>query len=63
MNIGLNSLAFILHFAGQLCVASKLVCSSLEVMAGSLSEAITAVSSAKVVDVISSEISRSAVNR
>jgi hypothetical protein len=52
---------FILHFASQLCIASKLVCSLLEAMAGSLSVAITAVSSAKVDDV-SGEI-RSAVNR
>jgi hypothetical protein len=56
-------LAFILHFASQLCIASKLVYSLLEAMAGSLSVAITAVSSAKVADVVSGEIGRSAVNR
>jgi hypothetical protein len=62
MCVDLNPLAFILHFASQLYIASKLVCSLLESMAGSLSEAITAVSSAKVADVISSEIGRSTVN-
>jgi hypothetical protein len=55
-------LAFILHFARKLCIANKLVCSLLEVMAGSLSVAITAVSPGKVADIVSSEIGRSAVN-
>jgi hypothetical protein len=57
--LDLDPLAFILHFARQLCIASKLVCGLLEAMAGSLSVAITAVSSAKVADVVSSEIGRS----
>jgi hypothetical protein len=43
-------------------MGSKLVCSLLEAMAGSLSVAITAVSSAKVVDVVSGEIGRSSAN-
>jgi hypothetical protein len=60
--VDLELLAFIFHFASQLCIANKLVCSLPEVMAGSLSVAITAVSSAKVADVVSGEIGRSAVN-
>jgi hypothetical protein len=48
-------LTLILHFASQLCIASKLICSLREAMAGSLSVAITAVSSAKVADVVSGE--------
>jgi hypothetical protein len=47
MCVDLDPLAFILHFASQLCIASKLACSLLEAMAVSLSVAITAVSSAK----------------
>jgi hypothetical protein len=62
MCVDLDPLAFLLHFASQLCVPSKLVCSLLEAMAGSLSVAITAVSSAKVADVVFGEIGRSAVN-
>jgi hypothetical protein len=61
MCVDLHRFAFILHFASQLCVASKLVCSLLEAMAGALSVAITAVSCAKVTDV-SGEIGKSAVN-
>jgi hypothetical protein len=57
----LGPLVFILHFASQLCIASKLVRSLLEAMAGSLPVAIPAVSSAKVADVVSGEIGRSAV--
>jgi hypothetical protein len=60
MCVDLDPLAFNLHFASQLCIAGKLACNLLEAMAGSL--AITAVSSAKVADVVSGEISRSAVN-
>jgi hypothetical protein len=41
MCVDLDPLAFILHFASQLCIASKLVCSLLEGMGGSLSVAIT----------------------
>jgi hypothetical protein len=63
MCIDLDQLAFFLHFASQLCIASKLVCSLLEAMAGSLSATITAVSSAKVADIVSGEIDRSVVNR
>jgi hypothetical protein len=63
MCVDLDPVAFILHFASQLCIASKLVSGLLEAMAGSLSVAFTAVSSAKVADVVSSEIGRSAVNR
>jgi hypothetical protein len=62
MHVDLDPLAFILHFASQLCIASKLVCSLFEAMAGSLSVAITAVSYAKVADIISCEIGRSAAN-
>jgi hypothetical protein len=61
MCIDLDPLAFILHFASQLCIASKLVCSLFEAMAGSLAVAITAVSSAKVADLVSGETGRSAV--
>jgi hypothetical protein len=63
MCVDLDPLAFILNFASQLCIASELVCSLLEATAGSLSVAITAVSSAKVADVVSGEVGRSAVNR
>jgi hypothetical protein len=62
MCVDLDPLAFILHFVSQLCIASKLVCSLLEAMAGLLSVAITAMSSAKVADVVSGEIGSSAVN-
>jgi hypothetical protein len=61
MCVDLDPLVFILHFASQLCIASKLVCSLREAMAGSMSAAITALSSAKVANVVSSEISRSSV--
>jgi hypothetical protein len=33
MYVDLDPLAFILHFASQLCIASKLVCSLLEAIA------------------------------
>jgi hypothetical protein len=55
MCVDLDPLAFNLHFASQLRIASKLVRSLLEAMT------ITAASSAKVADV-SGEIGRSAVN-
>jgi hypothetical protein len=58
MCVDLDPLAFILHFARKLCTTSKLVRSLTEAMAGSLSVAITAVSSAKVADVVSGEIGR-----
>jgi hypothetical protein len=61
MCVDLDPLASILHFASQLCIASKLACSLREAMAGSFSVAITAVS-AKVADVVSVEIGRSAAN-
>jgi hypothetical protein len=57
----LASLAFILHFLNQFWIASRLVCSFCEAMAGSLSVASTAVSSAKVDVVDYGEIGRSAV--
>jgi hypothetical protein len=60
--VGLDPLAFILHFPSELCIASNLVCSSLEAMARSLSVAITAVSSAVVALGVSGEIGRSEVN-
>jgi hypothetical protein len=63
MCVDLDPLAFIFHFVSQLCILNKLVCSLREAMAGSLLVAITAVSSAKVADVVSDEIGRSAVNR
>jgi phosphatidylserine synthase len=62
MCVDLDPLAFIHHFVSQLCVASKLVCSLREAMAGSLSLAITAVVSAMVADVVSGKIGRSVVN-
>jgi hypothetical protein len=62
MCIDLDPLAFILHFASQLCIASKLVCSLLQAMAGSLYVAITDVSSVKVANVVYGEIGRSAMN-
>jgi hypothetical protein len=62
MCVDLDPLVFTLHFASQLYIASKLLCSLLEAMAGSLSVTITAVSSAKVADVVSGKIGRSAVN-
>jgi hypothetical protein len=62
MCVDLDPLAFILHFASQLCIASKLVCSLLEANAGSLSLANTAVWSARVTDVVSGEIGRFGVN-
>jgi hypothetical protein len=62
MCVDLDPLAFILYFANQLCIASKLVFSLLEGMAGSISVAITAASSEKVVDVVSVQIGKCAVN-
>jgi hypothetical protein len=62
MCVNLDPLAFVLNFANQLCIASKLVCNLLEAIAGPWSVAITAVSSAKVADVVFGEIGRSAVN-
>jgi hypothetical protein len=59
----LDPVAFIVHFVSQLCIAGKFVCSLREAMAGSLSVAITAVSSAKVADVVSGEICRSPVDK
>jgi hypothetical protein len=59
MCVDLEPLAFLLHFASQLYIASKLVCSLREAMAGSLSVAIIAVSSAKVADLVSGEIGTS----
>jgi hypothetical protein len=50
MCVNLDPLAFILHFVNQLCIASKLVCSLREAMAGSLPVAITVMLSSKVAD-------------
>jgi hypothetical protein len=55
MCVDLDALAFILHFARQLCIASKLLCSLREAMAGYYCWV--------VYDVISGKIGRSAVNR
>jgi hypothetical protein len=52
----------ILHFPNQLCIASKLVCSLLKAIATAIAVAVTSVLSAKVADVLSGEIGRSAVN-
>jgi hypothetical protein len=54
--IDLHPLAFILHFLIQFWIASRLVCSFCEAMAGSLSVASTAVSSAKVAVIDSDEV-------
>jgi hypothetical protein len=61
MCVDFDPLAFI-NFLSQLFIASKLVCSLVEVMDGSMSVAIAAVSSAKVAGRVSGEIGRSAVN-
>jgi hypothetical protein len=58
--VDLDSLAFILHFLNQSWIASRSVCSSCEAMAGSLSVATTAVSSAEVA-VVDCDVARSAV--
>jgi hypothetical protein len=57
----LDALAFILRFLKEFWIASRLVCSFCEAMAGSLSVASTAVSPAKVAVVDSGEVDRSAV--
>jgi hypothetical protein len=59
--IDLDPLAFILHILNQFWIASRLVCSFYEAMAGSLSVANTVVSSAKIAGVDSGEAGRSAV--
>jgi hypothetical protein len=46
--VDFDSLAFILHFLNQFSIARRSVCSFFEAMAGSLSVATTAASSAKV---------------
>jgi hypothetical protein len=61
MWINLDSLAFILHFLNQSWIASRSVCNFCETMAGSLSTATTAVSSAKDAVVDSGEVGRSSV--
>jgi hypothetical protein len=53
----LDSLAVILSFFNNFCIASRLVCSFIEAMAGSLSVATTAVSLANYADVDSDEVS------
>jgi hypothetical protein len=57
----LGSLAFILYFLNQSWIASRSVYSFCEAMAGSLSMATTAVSSAKFAVVNSGEVGSSAV--
>jgi hypothetical protein len=59
--IDLDSLVFILHYLNKFWIASRLVCSFCEAMAGSLSMATTAVPSAKIAVVDSGEVGRSAV--
>jgi hypothetical protein len=60
--IDLHPLPFILHLLNTFWIpSSRLVCSFCEAMAGSLSVASTAVSSAKVAVVGSGEVGRSAV--
>jgi hypothetical protein len=54
----LDSLALTLHFISQFCIVRRLDCNVLEAVAGLLSMARTAVSSAKVAD----EVGRSTVN-
>jgi hypothetical protein len=57
----LDSLAVILQFLIQFWIAARYVCNSCEAMAGSLSVASTAVSSAKVAVIDSGKVGRSAV--
>jgi hypothetical protein len=59
--IDLDLLAFIIHFLYQFWIASRLVCSFCEAMAGSLPLAITVLLSAKVAVVDFGEVGRSAV--
>jgi hypothetical protein len=59
--IDLQPSVFVLHFFNQFWIASRLVCSFCEAMAGTLSMASTAVSLAKVAVVDSGQIGRSAV--
>jgi hypothetical protein len=59
--IDLDPLAFILHFLNQFRIASRLVCSLCEAVAGSLSVATIEVSLARVTVVDSGEVGRSAV--
>jgi hypothetical protein len=60
--VDIDPLVFVLHFASQLCIASKFVYSLRDAMAGSLSVAITVVPSAKVADVVCGDVGRSAAN-
>jgi hypothetical protein len=60
--MGLDLLASTLHFVSQFCITRSLDCNLLEAVAGLLSMARTAVSSAKVADVVSDEVGRLAVN-
>jgi hypothetical protein len=60
-SVDLEALAFILHLLSQHWIIRRLVCSSCEAMAGSLSMTITEVSSAKVAVVESGEVVRSEV--
>jgi hypothetical protein len=57
----LGSISFHSSFLNQFWIASRLVCSFCEAMAGSLSLASTAVSSIKVAAIDSGQVGRSAV--
>jgi hypothetical protein len=61
MWINLDPLALILHFLNQFWIASRLVCSLCEAMAGSLAMTSTAILLAKVAVIDSGEVGRSAV--
>jgi hypothetical protein len=60
---GERDLALTLHFMSQFCIGRRSDCNLLEEVAGLLSMARTALSSAKVAYVASDEVGRSAVNR
>jgi hypothetical protein len=59
--INLDLLSVLLNFLNEFWIAGRLVCSLCEAIAGSLSMATTAVSSAKVAVVDSGEVGRSTV--
>jgi hypothetical protein len=58
----LDSLALTLPSMSQFCIARRLDCNLLQAVAGLLSMARTAVSSAKVADVVSDYVGKSAMN-
>jgi hypothetical protein len=57
-----GSVSFYSSFLNQIWIAARLVCSFCEAMAGSMSMASTAVSSAKVAVIDSGEVGRSTVH-